>query len=115
MIIDASTGEILNAGKTSVSITSSTQEIADLKYSLNIYPNPTSNLSEISFSLEEGNSVKMEVYNSLGSLVYSENAGVLNQGKQRMSFNGSNLNNGLYFINLTIGNEVISKRLILSK
>jgi hypothetical protein len=115
MIVDASTGQILNAGKTSVSITSSTQEIADLKYSLNIYPNPTSNLSEISFSLEEGNSVKMEVYNSLGSLVYSENAGVLNQGKQRMSFNGSNLNNGLYFINLTIGNEVISKRLILSK
>jgi hypothetical protein len=115
MIVDASTGEILNARKANISFPASTEEFTNSKFEFNIYPNPTSNLSEISFSLEEGNSVKMEVYNSLGSLVYSENAGVLNQGKQRMSFNGSDLNNGLYFINLTIGNEVISKRLILSK
>lgn len=115
MVVDASTGEILNADKATISTINSIDDVADLKYNLNIYPNPTKDNATISFELENSNNVDINIYNAMGSLVHSQKAGLLNSGNHKFDFNGSELTSGFYFVNLTIGDKVISKKISLLK
>ncbi len=115
MVVNASTGEILNAGSSPLQIVTSVDDLQNVNYQFRVYPNPTTDVAEISFSLNAENSVKLEVYNALGSLVYVENEGVMNNGNHNISFDGSELTNGIYFVNLTIGDNIITKKLSISK
>ncbi len=115
MIVKASTGEIVNAGSSSVSVVTSTEKIADAKFAFNVFPNPTVNNADVSFTLETADNVKMEIYNAMGALVASQNAGILTAGNHKMAFDGTDLNSGFYFVNLTIGNKVITKKVTLTK
>ncbi len=115
MIVDANTNQIINAGETVVDIVTSTEEIADLKFAVKVFPNPTANNADVTFTLENSTNVKMDVYNAMGSLVYSKDAGRLTKGDHKMAFNGSDLNSGFYFVNVTIGNNVITKKVTLNK
>ena len=115
MVVNATTGEILNAEKSTISVINSTDDLAAAQYALNVYPNPTNSVSTISFNLPEANLVTMDVYNTMGSLVYTSGTTNMSQGKQNLSFNGTELPNGIYFVNLTIGNELITKKVSLLK
>jgi hypothetical protein len=115
MIVNAATAEIVNAGESSISVVTSTEKIADAKFALTVFPNPTVDNAVVSFNLEIANKVSMEVYNAMGALVYTKDAGNLATGNHTMAFNGSELNSGFYFVNLTIGNNVITKKVTLSK
>ena len=83
--------------------------------SISIFPNPTNSISTISFTLSEAASVKMEVYNTMGSMVYSNGTETMNAGNQKVIFDGSELPNGIYFVNLTIGDQLITKKVSLLK
>jgi hypothetical protein len=83
--------------------------------SISIFPNPTNDVSTISFTLTESSSVTMEVYNTLGELVYSNGTETMNAGTQNVIFDGSELPNGIYFVNLTIGEQLITKKVSLLK
>ena len=115
MIVNASTGEIVNAGSSSISVVTSTEKIADAKFALSVFPNPTADNATVTFSLETANNVKMEVYNAMGALVSTKDAGKLVAGNHTMAFDGTDLNAGFYFVNLTIGNNVITKKVTLTK
>jgi hypothetical protein len=116
VMIVAPNGQILNAGKASISVVTSTEEAAEAaKFQLNVFPNPTLDNATVSFSLENDENVTMEVYNAMGALVYADNAGKLTKGNHKMAFNGEELNSGFYFVNLTIGNNVITKKVTLTK
>jgi hypothetical protein len=80
-----------------------------------IYPNPTSSVSTITFTLSESSSVSMNVINSIGELVHSETTTTMNTGIQKINFDGTELPNGVYFVNLTIGDQVISKKVSILK
>jgi hypothetical protein len=82
---------------------------------LNIYPNPTSSTSTIAINLTESAPVTMEVYNAIGSLVFSNGTKTMNAGSQELLFDGSDLPNGIYIINLVIGDELITKKISLLK
>ena len=112
MVIDVSTGEILNAGRANMSFINSTEELETAKFMMRVYPNPTTDVSNISFNLAKSNNVGMEVYNSTGSLVNKIESKFMSSGKHQFSFNGNELPNGIYFINLTIGYEIITKKII---
>ncbi len=115
MIIDQATGEILNADEVPLSIGNSVADLKAAQYQFNVYPNPTNLISNVSFNLPEAALVTMEVYNTMGSLVYTNGSENMTSGKHNLSFNGSELSNGIYFINLTIGNELITKKVSLLK
>jgi hypothetical protein len=115
MIVNAATAEILNAGISAISVVTSTEKIADAKFALTVFPNPTTDNANVTFSLETANNVKMEVYNAMGALVSTKNAGKLAVGNHTMAFDGTNLNAGFYFVNLTIGNNLITKKVTLTK
>lgn len=114
MVIDASTGEILNANKGNIGSVS-VNDIDTDNFELDIFPNPTKDITNITFNLTSNENVLLEVYNATGSIVYTENAGVLSSGNHKLTFNGNELNSGFYFINLTIGDKVVSKKVSLLK
>ena len=115
MIVDANTGEILNAAKASINGPVSVENINTADFNLQAFPNPTNEVSTISFNLAESAKVSMEVYNNVGSLVYAENAKTMTAGTQKITFNGTNLSGGIYFVNLKVGEQIITKKISLIK
>lgn len=82
---------------------------------ISIFPNPTSSISTISFNLGGSTSVTTEVYNAMGSLVFSNGTETMNAGSQKVVFDGTELPNGIYYVNLTIGDQLITKKVSLLK
>ncbi|MDG1477766.1 MAG: Omp28-related outer membrane protein [Vicingaceae bacterium] len=81
---------------------------------VSIFPNPTKDVSVINFELTESTLVEMEVVNSVGSIV-NNSSQTMNSGAQKITFDGTELPNGIYFVNLTLGNKVITKKISLIK
>jgi len=113
MVINAATSEILNA--TIVPITSATGiNENNVVNSVSIFPNPTNQTATISFNVEKTALVKVEIFNAMGVLVQNESKTV-SAGRQNLTFDGSNLSNGIYFVNITTGEQTISKKISLLK
>lgn len=112
MVVDAATGEILNAGSAPVSLVTAVNEVENT-HSMTVFPNPTVDVAVVNFYLKANTTVKMEVYNTLGELVQSTDATNYAAGANKIEFDGSDLNKGLYFVNLTIGDEVVTRKVTL--
>ena len=80
-----------------------------------IYPNPSNNSASISVTLKQENDVKIQVYNSLGILVYNSPNQKYAQGKHKVSVDCSTYSSGLYFVSLTSGDSKVTKRLVINK
>jgi len=77
-----------------------------------IYPNPAANSSTIAIESSVNNGV-LEIYNSLGSKVYSQN--ISNESNSEISLNTQNLTNGIYIVSLKSDNQTWQKKLIINK
>jgi len=84
----------------------------DLRF-LDVYPNPVENSATISLALESSKSVQITLMNSLGQRVSSVNYGDLS-GNQKLSYNMSELNPGVYYLNITVNGELITKKIVKS-
>ena len=76
-----------------------------------IFPNPTSNVAYLHYLLKEDASVNIEIYNTIGQKVLSENKGKINSGPQTTELNTTNLTNGIYFVKLNIGNNAYVEKI----
>lgn len=85
------------------------------KNTVSVYPNPTNDISTVSFNLNESATVGMDVYNAMGSVVFTTGTQTYNSGLQKIAFNGTDLPSGMYFINLSVDGEVITKKVSLLK
>jgi hypothetical protein len=83
--------------------------------SLNIYPNPFSNNTNIVFELAQSADVKLNVTNVLGQTVYSSAQGTLPAGQNTLSLNAASLSEGMYFINVTTSGYTISRKVTITK
>lgn len=78
------------------------------------YPNPFNPSTTIEFSLKENSNVKLSIYNILGQKVVTLIDGQMNAGAHIYQFNASNLSSGIYFYQLTAGeNSKIMKMELL--
>jgi hypothetical protein len=71
----------------------------------NNYPNPFNPSTTIKFDLQSAGYVKLEIFNSTGNAVLSENFPALNAGSYEYEFNASELPSGAYFYRLTAMNN----------
>jgi hypothetical protein len=109
---------ILNAVE--VKLTSdpeSTVGVANLTKSdvqLNLFPNPTSDVCTLTYSLQERQNVKVSVFNTLGELVYLEslNASV---GINNQSLGIGSLSQGNYTVKIDLKNGTVTKKLTIIK
>jgi hypothetical protein len=84
------------------------------------YPNPFNYSTKFNFEIasHEGSStgqVKLVVYDITGRLVQTPVNEELQPGRYEITFNGSNLNSGIFFYRLIAGNKVFTKKMILLK
>lgn len=82
----------------------------DLNNNIVVSPNPFNASSKLTFSLSESNDVNLKIMNVLGQQVSETNQGRLASGIHTIVLNGENLSSGIYFVNLTIGNKTITKK-----
>ena len=79
---------------------------------LEIYPNPSKDIFNVSFVSEDVQNLEVRVLNMVGELVYTEG---LEQfvGEYTKSINMSNYTKGVYFLEITTNNGVVNKKIVL--
>jgi hypothetical protein len=90
-------------------------------YSLSNYPNPFNPVTKIQFSIPDAGAqyiapVRIVVYDIIGKEVASPVNQKLNPGSYEITFDGSNLNSGIYFYSLFVNGSLIdSRKMVLVK
>jgi peptidyl-prolyl cis-trans isomerase A (cyclophilin A) len=79
------------------------------------YPNPFNPDTEISFSLDRPQEVRLTVFNTSGQIVSELMNGKVEKGFHRIKFNASDLNSGVYFYKLECEGFNGTKRMLLIK
>ena len=82
---------------------------------LSIYPNPAQESANINYTLENNSNVSIEVYSLLGSKVFETTPTTQNVGEQNFILHTASLEEGIYFVNLKINNETITKKITVIK
>jgi hypothetical protein len=90
------------------------QELGSGVNSLNLFPNPTSDVANVNFTLNENTDVTINVYNAIGALVSSSVQGNMASGTQNVQINTANFNNGIYMVELVAGSNRTVTRLTVS-
>ena len=79
---------------------------------LDVYPNPSRDLFNVTFTSEDVQDLEVRVINVVGEVVYTEN---LQQfvGEYTISIDLETYTKGVYFLEITTNNVVVNKKLIL--
>ncbi|MCP4633373.1 MAG: T9SS type A sorting domain-containing protein [candidate division Zixibacteria bacterium] len=79
------------------------------------YPNPFNATTNITFSIDKNSKVNLKVYNLAGQLVETLVDDTRQAGRYTVQWNAEDNSSGVYFYRLTMGDEVITKKLNLLK
>lgn len=76
-----------------------------------VFPNPTAETINLSFSIGKRSDVSIKVMDALGNELINLFSQVLDEGSQNHSFDiQGRLKSGLYFVRLSVGTETVVKR-----
>ncbi len=98
----------------SVNTTLAGIETNELERSLNVYPNPSSGLVNLEYSLDRGVNVKMVITDVVGKVVM-ERTILPASGAQRETLDMNELSNGIYILKLDAGDYQATRTLTLTK
>ena len=90
-------------------------KIENATSNLNIYPNPFKEQATISYTVSNSSSVKIEMLNMQGETISTLINTKQEAGEYHLPFNAANYRAGIYFIRMTIGENVITKQITLVK
>ena len=112
-VVKYSTGDVLNSGKSDLKfVTGIENEVANA--SLFLYPNPASQTAYLDLKITKPETVSIQMVNLLGQTVYAENLGTIN-GNQMIPMSVSNLPSGIYQLKVSVGDQVMTKKLDVIK
>jgi len=103
-------GQLLTLKINNFTLTNSTP--TKFENSIRLYPNPSNNETKVQFNLDSNASITITLYDVLGKLVLKSENNLI-QGNQEIALNTQNLNNGLYFLKLSNGNNEANIKLIV--
>ena len=87
-------------------------EVGTTINNLEIYPNPSRDVFNVSFTSETKQSIEVRVVNLVGEIVFTENLEDF-EGEYTNSFNLSEYSKGVYLLELDTDYGIINKKLIL--
>ncbi|MBL6962730.1 MAG: PKD domain-containing protein [Bacteroidetes bacterium] len=97
----------------SISNVLSEKELQAHKFRLEVYPNPFTTLTQISFDLNTGAKIKLVVYDVAGKKVETLAEASMRAGRYLYYFGGQNpLPAGVYFIRLYVNDKVFVERVV---
>ena len=101
---------------TLASTSSPTNTVTPTSLNLTIFPNPTTFELNFQFELQQGASVKLDLFNVMGQKVETILHQNLSQGKQKISWSRTpnSIPSGIYYYQLQIDNQFISQALFLN-
>lgn len=80
---------------------------------MNIYPNPAIDRATIDLGIVNSGKAVIKIYDVTGKMVLCENLGYLNEGMHQYTINCSKFNRGIYLVNINIGKESATSKLIV--
>lgn len=99
-----------------INMTGITNNVSELEKSidLNMFPNPTSGVTNLRFTLSDDSSVKINIVNILGKEVSTLVNSELQAGAHTVLINKDEaLSKGIYFVNFSVNGAVFTKKLII--
>jgi hypothetical protein len=72
----------------------------ELENNVIIYPNPFTTETTIEYNLSENSDVKIEIFDLLGEIIYSEIFNDVYAGKQQYKYSATNLLTGIYVVKI---------------
>lgn len=109
MIVNSTTGEILNAYKAPlIDVGVGVKELEN-NLELTLFPNPASDKVFVSMNIETAAEAVITVIDAFGNIVILPDTIPTKKGTNIVTINASDLTNGLYFVNIVIGDEMITK------
>ena len=87
----------------------------EMANSVNVYPNPATNIAFVDFSLQESNNVSVSLLNALGQTILKKDLGKMDAGEQSYSIDAASLHSGLYFLNVKIGDNTFTRKITVNK
>ncbi len=82
---------------------------------INVNPNPAGNMTNINFSTENAGMTRIELYNSMGQLVETLLNKSIEPGTYNSTLETSAYPNGVYILRIVSGQNVASKKVIISR
>ena len=79
------------------------------------YPNPFNPNTVIDYTLQKAYFVSLDIFDELGQAIRNLFKGYMNAGKHKLFFNGEGLSSGVYFYQLRVGKNFITKKMLLIK
>jgi len=76
-----------------------------------IYPNPATEKAVVEYVLSARSDVNIEVYNIIGKKVYNYQKGNTEAGTHNYSIDVHDMNSGIYFVKVQIGDKVYTRKL----
>jgi hypothetical protein len=99
------------SGQFNILYTGTNPDVSNAAFQL--YPNPVSENATISLQIDEPSVVQVSVYNTTGKLMYQTDPKSYNAGNQNLYFSREELNSGVYFIQVSIDDQVYTQKVIL--
>ena len=88
------------------------EELSHIVSNFEIYPNPARDLTNINLVLENRERVTLQIIDIAGKVVRTKDYGQLN-GAYTLPIGLNDLESGIYFVTLLIGNQAITQKLII--
>ncbi|MBK7888878.1 MAG: Omp28-related outer membrane protein [Bacteroidetes bacterium] len=101
VVINTSTGAVLNANKFPVVITTGLNDQNNPLVGSYLYPTATSDIINLALHLQETSDVLLTVSDVLGKVVMTQDLGTISKGENKMFWNVNHLSAGMYHMTLT--------------
>lgn len=82
------------------------------KESISVFPNPVTDIANISFKADHAETIKIKLFDLSGKLIYQTVDPECKEGNIIKTIPMNHLNSGIYIIHVGIGNKTISKKII---
>lgn len=77
-------------------------ELVDVVTNFGVYPNPSTDVTNVAFNVTSPSTAVIEVYNALGQRVMFNDMGSILPGAYNQTLDMSGLNSGMYFVKLNV-------------
>ncbi len=112
---DASKRQVINVNETPALWSTSAKEEIKSAYFSNVFPNPTSGLTQIDFKLSSNDNLTIELFDIMGKSVKTIKNGSFASGEHSIFFDTENIQNGVYFLKLSSTNYTATHKLAIQK
>ena len=104
-----------NAMRLALNMTLNVEDISSVKESLSVSPNPFNESTMISYTLDADKMVSYKLYDINGRLIEDVKLGNQGAGNHQINVEAADLEVGVYYFNLRIGNSAVTEKLVITK